>query len=368
MSGISLDPTTMLQYGSYLFFIIFIMYGQRIQTWQMLSAIKSKMVTLEKYRKESYDRLVKKLGTLSLMPKADIETNVKRLINSIAIPPASVDPAGIVPKMKSTFSAYENYMKANLRVMAPNVTDSELQSLTCMLEVTMTLNQIYLIVDHFYRMGKKQGMLFVYQLAMIMGMILEMAESTFAALPSFEKGTSQLIGDSFGPLVASKFGYGLGVELAPETQVHYTTFEGRDLIVVRAKGPGGTVGKPDEAVELVMRDLEKKGVNPVSMISIDAALRLESETTGDIAEGAGFAMGGSGAERWNIEQSCTARGIPSYTVVCKMNNKEAISDMPAKVLEQVNFAKERVEWFIRFSSKVGDTVIMAGIGNSQGVA
>src|SRR2546427_432220 len=257
MSGI--DLTTLMQSAGYVFFIVFMMYGQKIQTFQMLGAIAGKMKKLDQYRKQSYTRLLTKLGTLSKMPKEEIDMNIKRLVNSIAIPPASVDPAGIVPKMKATFSAYENYMKANLRMIVPDVTDSELQSLTCMLEVTMTLNQIYLIVDHFYKLGKKQGMIFVYQLAMIMGMILEMAESMFTALPAFEKGITELIGDSFGPLVASKFTEGVQSVVdtgAFETQVHYTNFDGRDLYVVRAKGPGGTVGGPDEAVEAILSQVK----------------------------------------------------------------------------------------------------------------
>lgn len=366
------DSTTLLQSAGYLFFFIFMFYGQKIQMFQMLGTIQGKLKKLAKLRTESYNRLLTKLYANALvdMSKEQIDTQVKRLVNSIAIPPAALDPAGLVPKMKATFSAYESYMKANLRMIAPKVSDSELQSLMCMLEVTMSLNQIYLVVEHFFKLGKKQGAIFVYQLAMIIGMILEMADDLYAALPSFEKGITELIGDSFGPLVASKFTEGVTsvAETAPETQVHYTNFDGRDIFVVRAKGPGGTVGRPDEAVEVIMKEVYEHGGRVASVVSIDAALRMESETTGDIAEGAGFAMGGSGAERWGIEQACVNYKVPSYAVVCKMSNKEAISSMPKVVLDQVAAVKERVEWFIRFQTQPGDTVIVAGIGNSQGVA
>lgn len=206
--------------------------------------------------------------------------------------------------------------------------------------------------------------IFIFQLQMIIGTIVQMAEDLFAAVPSFEKGPTEIIGDSFGPLVASKFSAGVAsvdTTSVRETQVHNTIFEGRTLYIVRARGPGGTVGQPDEAVEKLM------ATKPKMVVMVDAALRLESETTGEIAEGTGAAIGGSGAEKWAIEDACAKSNVPLYAVVCKMSNREAISTMPKTVLDKVDAVKARVEYFFRTYSKPGDTVIIAGIGNTSGV-
>ena len=47
---------------------------------------------------------------------------------------------------------------------------------------------------------------------------------------------------------------------------------------------------------------------------IDAALKLEGEKTGDIAEGIGVAIGGIGVEKFRIEAQTVKAGVPMYAV------------------------------------------------------
>jgi len=51
----------------------------------------------------------------------------------------------------------------------------------------------------------------------------------------------------------------------------------------------------------------------------------------------------------------------------KMSNKEAISAMTQQVRLAVDEAIRRVKNTIQASSKSGDTVIVAGIGNTMGI-
>jgi len=54
-------------------------------------------------------------------------------------------------------------------------------------------------------------------------------------------------------------------------------------------------------------------------------------------------------------------------IVVKMSNKEAISAMTQQVKLAVDEAIKRVKNTILSASKSGDTVIVAGIGNTMGI-
>jgi len=108
------------------------------------------------------------------------------------------------------------------------------------------------------------------QLQMALPMIMEEAEAYGAALDAFAK--AQPIGDGVGPLVVSQITAGRqGNELVKDTMVYDIDFEGRRVWVVRAKGPGGNVGKPGLAVEKLIQESGPIGL----VVTVDAALKFE---------------------------------------------------------------------------------------------
>ena len=73
-----------------------------------------------------------------------------------------------------------------------------------------------------------------------------------------------------------------------------------------------TVDMPDVAVQKLTED----PANKISMlITIDAALKLEGENNGEIAQRIGAANGGIGIEKFRIEEAATKYKIPMYAVV-----------------------------------------------------
>src|SRR5438034_7656743 len=78
---------------------------------------------------------------------------------------------------------------------------------------------------------------------MAMPQIMEEAEAYSSAIDAFAKGNP--IGDGIGPLIASKMAEGAqSREIEQDTIMYETGLDGRTLLLVRAKGPGGSVGKP----------------------------------------------------------------------------------------------------------------------------
>src|SRR5437870_3005178 len=144
MSG--LDTGSLMQMASFGVFILIMMYGSKIQMWQMLAKIGQSMKKLAIMRDSS-------LGSLKTHIKKYIpnispaqETQLAILINSIAIPPVShLDPAGIVPKIENISKTYDKYLKNGLKriVNRPGIepiSQSDLENLTNTLEVAIGLN------------------------------------------------------------------------------------------------------------------------------------------------------------------------------------------------------------------------------------
>jgi hypothetical protein len=144
-----------------------------------------------------------------------------------------------------------------------------------------------------------------------------------------------------------------------------TLIEGRKVFLTKAEGPGGNVGKPGDAIRRIVEEQEGK----VSMIiMLDAALKFEGEESGQISEGIGAAIGGIGTERFKIEEEAQKFKIPVYAMIVKQSIQEAILPMKKSISDAVDPTLARIKSLILEQSKEGDVVIVAGIGNTMGVA
>ncbi|MCS7137371.1 MAG: DUF1512 domain-containing protein, partial [Candidatus Caldarchaeum sp.] len=222
------------------------------------------------------------------------------------------------------------------------------------------------VVRHYYLLGRKTSNIYmVLQIQMVLPMIIEIAESYQQAAVAFSKG--QPIGDGVGPLVAAKLADGHEkerYEIAKDTIVQELDIENRKVYVVRAAGPGGTVGRPGEAFKQLV---EKLPENPKLIVTIDAALKLEGEETGKVAEGVGVAIGGPGVDKYKIEELARSRGIPLYAFVIFQSITEAITPMRESIAKSADLVLEKVKKLILEKVNGGESAIVAGIGNTIGV-
>ena len=344
------------------FIAIFFIYGQKIQLAITLRRLGGMLSKLKVMKDEARIKLVETLSKFN-PDKKSVETNVDRLLESFVISPVNLDPKGIIWKMEHLLDAYEDTIKQDVAKLSRSPAEDKVNTLSNLLELSLALNMMYRIARHFYLTGKKQGNVFaVIQLQVAFPMIMDAAEAYHSGLPAFAEGLT--IGDGLGPLVASRLLSGQSVsEIAKDTVVGEQAVDGRKVLVVKAKGPGGNVGKPGEAVKkLVDSD------NNISLIvTIDAALMFEGEESGEVAEGIGAAIGGPGVERYKIEEVATNHGIPTAAIVVKMSQKDAISEIKPRVRESVESIIERLKRIIVSNTKKGDHIVVAGIGNTLGI-
>jgi len=352
-----------LSLASYGFFIVLIFYGQRIQMYVMIREVENSLHKLkfikEEGRKNALDA-IKEIGK----PPVDPTARVDRYLEYFTISPQNMDPAGIVYKLDHILDVRDTRLKDEVKLMAPQCDEVQVNNLENTLEAAMALNFIYKVVRHYYIQGKKTLSLYVImQIQMILPMVMKEAEAYASALKAFAYG--QPIGDGAGPLIAAKLMHGYEIRKLPKDCVMATVpLEGRTALIIKAEGPGGNVGKPGDAVETVIEENQGKIAN---VIMIDAGLKLEGETLGEVADGIGAAIGGPGVDQYKIEDKLTKYHIPINAIIVKEDIGDAVSPLRKEINDAVDKVIERVKALILEQTKEGDTVIIVGVGNSIGV-
>jgi len=303
----------------------------------------------------------------------DLNKRFERLLNSFMIMPEAADPSGIVKKIEHIVNIREARFLDDLkRLITSEIEESKVRNLSNMVEATMALNIIYKIIQHYYLLAKKTKNFFIMaQLQMIVPLIFNEAKSYLQALNAFKLGTP--IGDSIGPLIVHKFIQHSDTktieykkEYVKDTDVYVVERNGRIFYVIKASGPGGNVGKPGEAIKKVINSLKKKNEKIAGIIMIDAALKLEGEKTGEVAEGVGAAIGGIGVEKFKIEEIATKNKVPLYAIIIKQSLMEAITTIKKEIADTISDAINRVDRISNEELPEGN-IILAGIGNTIGV-
>jgi len=124
------------------------------------------------------------------------------------------------------------------------------------------------------------------------------------------------------------------------------------------------VGKPGKAIAKLV---EMNGGRVARIITVDAALKLEGEKTGTVAEGVGAAIGDPGPEKYAIEDVATRFRIPLDAVIVKQSEEEAITAMKKSIADSVPVVIESLTKIIQERTNPGDIVVVAGIGNTAGI-
>ena len=349
-------------------------YGTKLQAWRSAKEIEAGLEKLKKWNDECKQILVsnfKKFSDKNETEK-DLMLRIENFLTFVAITPVDLDPYGIIPKIDHIINVRDDRFKEEIMVLAPRADpDShETQNLENVLEAAMAVDYVYRLVKHFLILGKKsKSYIILMQISMQMTMILAMGKSYYHATKAFAEGSP--IGDALGPLVAGSFvrdvantGDIVAKEIAKDTIVQEVKFEDRTVYVVRAKGPGGTVGKPGTAIKQLV---EEHGDSISRIIMIDAGLKFSGDKTGSIAIGVGAAIGGIGVEKFYIEDSSSKKAIPIDALICRQSLENAITTMSRPITKSVHPIVEKIKMGIRKRTEKGAKVIVAGIGNTIGI-
>ena len=349
----------------YLVFVFgFMFFSQKIQLNLVLGKISKSLNVLQNMSNKAKDEAVsaiKKYGKPESNPKPRIE----EMLRFFSIRPNNMDPSGIVRKYENLLNNTDDRLKDEVQLLAPNADETQIQNLQNLVESARELNSLYRTVRHYYLAGKKSGSMYsTVEIQMALPTIMEEAEAYYAFIDAFKQGKP--IGDGVGPLVASKLiADTASKEIAKETLAAEVTIEDRKVIVTKAKGPGGTVGKAGDAVTKLVN---KHGKKLSLIVMVDAGLKLEGESSGFVIEGVGAAIGGIGVEKYKIEEAATKHKIPVYAMIVRQSLKEVLSPMTDALFNSADDVITRLRTIIQERTKKGDTILVVGVGNTIGIA
>lgn len=339
-----------------LLFILMMFFYPKLLITQMIWKLEQTANMLTGLTTRAKKTILKKI---SKNPSSKLKSMINNFLEFFVIQPVDLDPYGIVKKIEHLSNLQESRFKYFVKNVAPHFDSESRANLMMSLSGAISLHQIEKIVRHYVELVKKTKN---FQYGLILQMQLPMIERLSKALL---KGTEALangwsLGDSIGALVAAKLiGNTKTKEIEEDTLIAKKKIKGRTVFIIKAKGPGGRLGKLGKAVEkLVKRQKIDK------IITIDAAAKLEGERTGTVAEGVGVAIGGLGVDRAYIENLATKHNIPLDSVVIKMSQEEAIMPMRLEILNSVKGVVNTVyENIMRSKGKI----IVVGVGNTCGI-
>ncbi len=338
-------------------------YGQRIQLTLMLREVESSLFRLKFMRDEGRKTSISTLKELG-GSEADPTSRVDRFLEYVAIPPVNLDPSGVIWRLEHILDVRDLRFEDEVSLMVPGVEKAQRNNMENMLEAALALNIIYKVIRHFYVLGKKTKSLYIImQLQMLLPLIMREAEAFANALQAFKLG--QPIGDGAGALVAAKLIHGHKTrKIAKDTVMAKVSMEGRTAYVLKAEGPGGNVGKPGEAIKQI---IEKNKGKIATAIIVDAAQKLEGEKPGEVAEGVGVAIGGPQVEKYKVEETVLKYKVPVNVVLIKEDIGDAVSSLRKEVFDAAEPVIDRIKRVILERTKKGDSIIIAGVGNTIGI-
>ncbi len=346
--------------------MLFAYLSRELEIMRAISEVENYLVMFKKSRDKAFESLVEQFKKYSnLKDENTLRSKLQGLIEISYIFPVDLDPFGIVKKIKHVMKTAEKEIERDISLLAARASHRDSQNLINLVEAVRALNFLYKTVNHYYLIARKfKSLWLILQLNALLPFVSEEFKALEGALEAFKNGLP--IGDTAGPLTVAKLARKYGVikhyEPAKDTEIEETQIQGRKVFLIKAKGPGGTVGHLDEALGWLL------GRERISfLISIDAALKLEGEETGIISHGFGVAMGGIGVERFEIEELATRNNIPLYAVLIKMSEAEASSIMNEKIFKAVEKTVNIIEDVISSRTLPNSSIAVLGVGNTIGV-
>ncbi|HDD68821.1 MAG TPA: DUF1512 domain-containing protein, partial [Candidatus Korarchaeota archaeon] len=287
-----------------LFMVILNFYAGKLQIQVWMGQIGRALDQLNRFRLEAEREFVETASKYG-KEKEKIKKALERFIGFFMMQPETIDPAGAVLKLDHIVRNREDRLNFFIKEVAPKSDDVALANLRDLLESTIALDFIFRVVRHYFVLGKKtQNMIYIAQIQMLLPEIMRMARAYRMAAEASKRGLP--MGDGIGPLVALRLiGNSEVIDFGENVVGAELDIEGRRVLVLKAKGPGGEIGRPGEALK---RIIESRAGNVSRIMMIDAAMKLEGEKTGEIAEGVGAAIGGIGVEKWEIEEVAAKYG------------------------------------------------------------
>ncbi|MCJ7479261.1 MAG: DUF1512 domain-containing protein [Candidatus Nanohaloarchaeota archaeon QJJ-7] len=334
--------------------LVFFALLPRLMIWRSVKKIEDSLHSLQEDAVGAETKFLEATGG-SIEDKRE---KLEPMKNMVVSPPTGIDPAGLVDKLEHLLDLSDDKMERFVETLSEELDEEEKDNLKMAFRGVYGTNQLYVLIRHFRELIKDMKN---YQLAGMVQLMLplyeEIAEAQREATEAFVDGVP--IGDSVGPLVAAKFMSGEVEELAENVVASEEEVDGKEVHVLKSKGPAARLGKYGDAIEELVEenDIQK-------IVFVDAGMRFEGEDTGKVVDGAGVLMGGPGVEKFKIEEVATEHDVPMEGFIVKQSGPQASRPMHSEIYHAVSDVVGKVEDEIEDAD---GPVLLVGVGNTSGV-
>lgn len=344
--------------GFILFFVLIFLFP-RIMMYQILSLLNSKVKAYEEMISKAQGMIIKKIGSSTKLTSKELKGSLDRMMEYFIVEPDSVEPDGLAKKIRYIVGRHDKKMDLFVDEITSGMKSDDKKNVSASIMHTVGLYQITKVIKHFIELIKQTNN---FQIGMILQMQLpfidKQMKALYASVPAFLNSVP--VGDAIGPLYAATLIGGSKIEtISEDTIVSKKKIYGKDVFILKASGPAANLGKIDEAIRKIV---SKNKIDKI--ITVDASSGLESEKTGSVAEGVGFAMGPRGAERFFAESYLTQKNIPVDAIVVKMKMEEALMPMKKDIKNSLLNIEDSVKRSLR---EVKNKAIIIGVGQTGGV-
>ncbi|WP_414469423.1 DUF1512 family protein [Methanobacterium sp. ACI-7] len=343
-------------------FIFLILLVPRLLRARIISGVTKSTLEFENMANELKELLIT-LSREKGKPVLDQEKTINDFMEFFLVPPTNLDPYGIVDKFEKLLDLSEERFKQMIKVIAPMADEETKANIVMTLKATLAVNGVAKQIRHNLELAKKTGNLqILLSLQMGLPLIKRIVNAQFEGAKAFSEGRP--IGDGIGPLIASMFLKDYKTEekyVENDIYVVKKRMDERKLIIARANGPGAHVGKVGRVVKNIIQNYDVDKI-----ITVDAAVKLEGEETGKVAQGIGVVIGGPGIDKSQLEEVITKRNLDLEAVIVKMSPEEAISPMNQVIADASKEAYEIINRSI-LNSPDDINILVVGVGNSCGI-
>ncbi len=319
--------------------VVWMIFLPQIMGLQSKFAIRGAKKSLDKLESWSEDSKKMALNKISKFGRTrrDVKEEFEEFLEFFTVEPVSEDPSGVLDRLEHLLDVRKKRFEDAVERLAPEADSEEAADIEMSMQGALANYTLYKTVRHFIKVAEKTSSMQLAQMLQMMLPILEkMAKAYHSATKAFVN--QKVIGDGIGPMIASKLIQDSGTEEEIKDTVYAKTeIEGRRAYVIKAKGPGGRVGKPGELIKELSNNRKLDRI-----FMIDAGLKLEGEKSGEVVEGVGAAIGGPPTEKHKIEELATRRNIPVDAIVVKEGLEEAITPMDEELAKAADEGVEKL--------------------------
>ncbi len=342
----------------YFGFCLFCIYQREIMLRLELRKVRKSLREISNMIKETRSMLISSFD--DKLTEEEKEEGFDKVMDYFVIAPIETDKSGVMNRLEYLLDTGDETLETLVEPLSPDGNLERLENLKQMFREAIILNRTFKVVREIYLSSKKSKSLeTTMQTTMNLSIFVREAKIRFKAVKAYVD--AHPIGEGIGALVASKLMDGAPFEIRDGVVVSESKYDGRDLVIIKAKGPGArrrNLGKVAEA-----KIMEEKKVAGVVIIS--AQVKLEGEKSVIVTPAAGVAFV-SEPDKYRLEELASQRKIPLTSLIVKMSNEEYFTKMSDEIRDAVSKVIEK------FEDTIGDfgegKIVVVGSGNTMAIS